>query len=48
MRDAGAAVLSVDAGKALMLDGADVIAAADAAGIAVVGRPSSARERRTT
>jgi DUF1009 family protein len=48
MREAGASVLSVDAGKALMLDGADVIAAADAAGIAVVGRPPSARERRTT
>jgi DUF1009 family protein len=48
MRDAGAAVLSVDAGKALMLDGADVIAAADAAGIAMVGRPPSERERRTT
>lgn len=38
MQAAGAAVLSVDAGKTLMIDGDAVIAAADAAGIAIVGR----------
>jgi DUF1009 family protein len=38
MRRAGATALSVDAGKALLLDGDAVIAAADAAGIAVIGR----------
>jgi DUF1009 family protein len=46
MREAGAAVLSVDAGRTLMLDGDAVIAAADAAGIAVVGRPLDAQPRR--
>jgi DUF1009 family protein len=35
---AGATVLSVDAGKALLFDGAALLAAADRAGIAVVGR----------
>jgi hypothetical protein len=39
MRAAGATVLSVDAGKTLLIDGpAAVAAAADAAGIAIVGR----------
>ena len=38
MRAAGATVLSVDAGKTLMIDGDAIIQAADAAGIAVVGR----------
>lgn len=38
MRRAGAAVLSVDAGKTLVIDGPAFGAAADAAGIAVVGR----------
>lgn len=38
MKAAGATVLSIDAGKTLMLDGDRIIAAADAAGIAVVGR----------
>ena len=38
MRAAGATVLSVDAGKTLMLDGDAVIKAADEANIAVVGR----------
>jgi hypothetical protein len=38
MRVAGASALSVDAGKTLMLDGAAVIAAADDAGITIVGR----------
>jgi hypothetical protein len=35
---AGAAVLSVDAGKTLMIDGDAIIRAADAAGIVIVGR----------
>ena len=35
---AGAAVLSVDAGKTVVLDGGRVFEAADAAGVAVVGR----------
>jgi len=38
MRAAGASALSIDAGRALMLDGDAVVAAADAAGIAMVGR----------
>jgi DUF1009 family protein len=39
MRAAGATALTVDAGKTLLIDGpAAVVAAADAAGIAVVGR----------
>jgi DUF1009 family protein len=38
MKSSGATVLSVDAGKALLVDGDAVIRAADAAGIAVVGR----------
>jgi UDP-2,3-diacylglucosamine hydrolase len=39
MRAAGASALSVDAGKTLLIDGpAAVVAAADAAGIAIVGR----------
>lgn len=38
MRAAGATVLSVDAGKTLFVDGDAVIHAADAAGMAVVGR----------
>ena len=41
LRAAGASALSVDAGRTLVLDGAAVFAAADAAGIAVVGRPAS-------
>jgi hypothetical protein len=39
MRAAGATVLSVDAGKTLLFDRDALLAAADAAGIAVVGRP---------
>ena len=39
MREAGATLLSVDAGKTLVFDRQELIAAADAAGIAVVGRP---------
>jgi len=38
MRAAGATVLSVDAGKTLMIDGDAIIDAADAAGICIVGR----------
>jgi DUF1009 family protein len=38
MRVAGATALSIDAGRALVLDGAAVFAAADEAGIAIVGR----------
>jgi DUF1009 family protein len=38
MRDAGASALSLDAGKALIFDGDAFVQAADAAGIAVVGR----------
>ncbi len=38
MKAAGATVLSVDAGKTLMLDGDAIVAAADAAGITIVGR----------
>ena len=38
MRIAGAKVLSIDAGKTLMIDGQAIIDAADQAGIAVVGR----------
>ena len=41
MQAAGATAISVDAGKTLMIDGDAVIAAADAAGIAIVGRPTS-------
>jgi DUF1009 family protein len=39
MMAAGATALSVDAGKTLMIDGDAVVAAADEAGIAIVGRP---------
>lgn len=38
MQAAGATTLSVDAGRTLFVDGGDVVAAADRAGIAVVGR----------
>ena len=38
MRRAGAGVLSVDAGKTLLIDGDAVVGAADAAGLAFVGR----------
>ena len=43
MRIAGATALSVDAARTLVLDGEAVFQAADAAGIAVVGRPSGGR-----
>jgi UDP-2,3-diacylglucosamine hydrolase len=38
MKAAGATLLSVDAGKTLMIDGEAIIKAADEAGIAIVGR----------
>jgi UDP-2,3-diacylglucosamine hydrolase len=41
MRAAGATALSIDAGRTLVLDGDRVYAAADAAGITIVGRPRS-------
>jgi DUF1009 family protein len=43
MRAAGATALSVDAGRTLLLDGDDVIRAADAAGISIVGRHADAQ-----
>ena len=39
MRTAGATALSVDAGRTLVLDGDHVVASANEAGIAIVGRP---------
>jgi UDP-2,3-diacylglucosamine hydrolase len=42
MRAAGASLLSIDAGKTLVFDREKFVAAADAAGIAVVGRASKA------
>jgi DUF1009 family protein len=41
MAAAGATILSVDAGKTLMIDGEAIVRAADAAGISIVGRPVS-------
>jgi DUF1009 family protein len=41
MKAAGATLLSVDAGKTLMIDGDAIIKAADDAGIAIVGRPTA-------
>jgi UDP-2,3-diacylglucosamine hydrolase len=41
MRAAGATVLSIDAGKTLMLDGPAMIHAADAVNIVIVGRSTS-------
>ena len=43
MRTAGAAALSVDAGRTLVLDGDHVFASANEAGIAIVGRPRHAQ-----
>jgi UDP-2,3-diacylglucosamine hydrolase len=42
MKTAGATVLSVDAGKTLMIDGEAIATAADAAGISIVGRHAAA------
>lgn len=44
MRAAGATLLSIDAGKTLMLDGEAMVAAADKAGIAIVGRAEVTKE----
>jgi DUF1009 family protein len=41
MRAAGATALSIDAGRTLVVDGAATFAAADGAGVAVIGRPRS-------
>jgi len=43
MRAVGATALSVDAGRALLLDGDEAVRAADAAGICVVGRARDAQ-----
>lgn len=40
MQAAGATALSIDAGKALMIDGDAILDAANSAGIAIVGRES--------
>ena len=47
MAAAGATALSVYEGRALLIDGAEVTAAADSAGIAIVGRAAVAQARRT-
>ena len=47
MREAGASALSIDAGLTLLIDGDAVARAADAAGIAIVGRPASQRPGRS-
>jgi DUF1009 family protein len=43
MREAGATLLSLDAGQALMFDREDMLTAANEAGIAIVGRPKAAK-----
>jgi DUF1009 family protein len=43
MKAAGATILSVDAGKTLMIDGDAIVKAADAAGICIFGRPGTHR-----
>ncbi len=45
MKSAGATVLSVDAGKTLMIDGDAIVKAADEARICIVGRATNQRER---
>ena len=45
MKAAGATLLSVDAGKTLMIDGDEIVKAADAAGICIVGRWQQRRPR---
>lgn len=42
MQGVGATVLSIDAGRTLVIEGSAVITAADEAGIAIVGRPAPA------
>lgn len=46
MRDVGATVLSVDAGRTLVIDGDRVFEAAETAGITVVGRPEASAPAR--
>ncbi|HXI29060.1 MAG TPA: UDP-2,3-diacylglucosamine diphosphatase LpxI [Vicinamibacterales bacterium] len=46
MQAAGARVLSVDAARTLMIDGDAVVAAANEAGIAIVGRGAATKARR--
>jgi DUF1009 family protein len=41
MKTAGATLLSVDAGKTLMIDGDEIVKAADAANICILGRPGT-------
>jgi DUF1009 family protein len=48
MKAAGATVLSVDAGKTLMIDGDAIIKAADEAGICIVGRAELSYETHET
>jgi DUF1009 family protein len=45
MRVAGASALSIDAGRTLVLDGDDVVASANEAKIAMVGRPRAEQPR---
>ena len=48
MQTAGATLLSVDAGRTLMIDGEAIIRAADEAGIAIVGRPQGHESTKTS
>lgn len=48
MQAAGATLLSVDAGKTLMIDGEAVVRAADEAGIAIVGRRQGREGTKTS
>jgi DUF1009 family protein len=45
LKDAGIALLSIDAGRTLVLDGQAMVEAADAAGVTVVGRPMEEQAR---
>jgi len=47
MKAAGATILSVDAGKTLMIDGEAIVNAADEAGICIVGRATKSRKHET-
>ena len=47
MKSAGATLLSVDAGKTLMIDGDAIVKAADEAGICIVGRRHGSHETRS-
>ena len=46
MSSAGATVLSVDAGKTLMIDGDAIVKAADETGISIVGRGAATKTRK--